>query len=79
VSTCPMPTCQTTAGCVCDAAAQFGPLDLNLIRIAYLEDALREIAGTYEATEQTPKKMNAALYAVSRLATHALQKSETKR
>lgn len=42
-------------------------------RIAELEAALREIAGTYDETPQTPTKLCAALYAVSKLAEHALR------
>lgn len=43
------------------------------VRITHLENALREIAVTYDETEQTPTKLCAALYAVSRLAAHALK------
>lgn len=42
-------------------------------RIAMLEATLREIATTYDETEQTPAKLSAALYSVCRLATRALQ------
>lgn len=42
-------------------------------RIKELEAALREIAGTYDETEQTPTKLCAALYAVSKLAARTLK------
>jgi hypothetical protein len=52
---------------VCDAAAQFGPLDLNLLRIVELEDALLRIFQcTYEGDP------------VRAIAEQALQKSELK-
>lgn len=43
-------------------------------RIAELEAALREIAGTYDETPQTATKLCAALYAVSNLAAHVLDR-----
>jgi hypothetical protein len=42
-------------------------------RGAFLAEALREISVTFDETEQTPTKLCAALYAVCRLAEHALQ------
>lgn len=41
-----------------------------------LEAALKEIAITYDQTPQTPAKLSAALYAVSRLAATTLRKFE---
>lgn len=43
-------------------------------RIRKLEAALREIATTYDETPQTPSQLSAALYSVSKLASHALRK-----
>ena len=42
-------------------------------RITHLENTLREIAGTYDETPQTPTKLCAALYAVCKIAAHALK------
>lgn len=72
MSTCPMPTCQTTAGCVCAAAAQFGHLDLGLIRLAYLEEALRDIA----RADCWTMTGDAAAMRCAKIARDALQKSD---
>ena len=74
-----MPMCQTTAGCLCAANAQFG-LDMDLVRIIELEDALREIA------KMKPTSVGkdfvtgplAMFNACQRIAREALQKSNAK-